>query len=244
MRIVRPDSFSWVSVGIGSYMAPIITRMTSTKSPETLYKELSMRLVKQEQDTEKWLEWRRQGIGASEAATVLGVNPWESAKSLWKVKTGRKKEFTGNYHTNRGKTLEPVAREIYESLYGWKVPPACAVHDEYDFVRASLDGLRSDHRLIVELKCPTPKWHRHVLEHGIPDWHYAQVQHQLLVTGAELCHYCSYCEDWPGSDTFAPPVSVTPDRHFQEGLLRELKTFWTAVVSGVPLSGWKVGPRG
>ena len=31
-----------------------------------------------EQGTREWLEARRQGIGASDIASVLGANPWQS----------------------------------------------------------------------------------------------------------------------------------------------------------------------
>ena len=32
-----------------------------------------------EQGTSKWLHWRHEGIGASDAATVMGENPWKDA---------------------------------------------------------------------------------------------------------------------------------------------------------------------
>jgi putative phage-type endonuclease len=40
-------------------------------------------------DRERWLAMRRQTIGASEAAAVLGVSPWSSLLALWAEKTGR-----------------------------------------------------------------------------------------------------------------------------------------------------------
>jgi putative phage-type endonuclease len=40
-------------------------------------------------ERERWLAMRRQTIGASEAAAVLGVSPWSSLLALWAEKTGR-----------------------------------------------------------------------------------------------------------------------------------------------------------
>ena len=37
---------------------------------------------------EEWLQNRSNGIGASEAGTVLGLNPWETPYQLWRRKKG------------------------------------------------------------------------------------------------------------------------------------------------------------
>jgi len=37
---------------------------------------------------EQWLELRRQGIGGSDAAAILGMNPWKSPMDVWLEKTG------------------------------------------------------------------------------------------------------------------------------------------------------------
>ena len=38
---------------------------------------------------ENWLAVRKQGIGASDAAAAVGLNPYQSQLELWMVKTGR-----------------------------------------------------------------------------------------------------------------------------------------------------------
>ena len=40
---------------------------------------------------EEWLKERKKGIGGSDAATVLGKNPWKTNVELWEEKTGRRK---------------------------------------------------------------------------------------------------------------------------------------------------------
>ena len=34
-------------------------------------------------DRNEWLEHRKSGIGSSEVATILGLNPWETPYQLW-----------------------------------------------------------------------------------------------------------------------------------------------------------------
>ena len=43
-------------------------------------------------DEETWLDYRRKGIGGSDAAAVLGVSPYKTARDVYFEKLGRKKE--------------------------------------------------------------------------------------------------------------------------------------------------------
>ena len=38
---------------------------------------------------ETWLDVRRQGIGSSDAAAAVGLNPYQSQLELWMHKTGK-----------------------------------------------------------------------------------------------------------------------------------------------------------
>ena len=37
----------------------------------------------------EWLKERNNGIGASDAAAILGLSPYMSNQRLWEIKTGR-----------------------------------------------------------------------------------------------------------------------------------------------------------
>ena len=39
-------------------------------------------------DRAEWLEYRKDGIGSSEVATILGLNPGETPYQLWRRKKG------------------------------------------------------------------------------------------------------------------------------------------------------------
>ena len=50
-----------------------------------------MNIININQNTDEWLIWRNTGLGASDAATILGKNPYQTAFDLWEVMTNRKK---------------------------------------------------------------------------------------------------------------------------------------------------------
>lgn len=57
-------------------------------------KQSALRLVDtRTMDREQWLEVRKGGIGSSDAAAAVGMNPYKSPLELWLEKTGR---ATGN----------------------------------------------------------------------------------------------------------------------------------------------------
>ena len=48
---------------------------------------MSYTIIRQK-NREEWLKDRSCGIGSSEVATVLGLNPWETPLQLWRRKKG------------------------------------------------------------------------------------------------------------------------------------------------------------
>ncbi len=50
----------------------------------------ALKLVKtQDLSREQWLDIRKGGIGSSDAAAAVGLNPYQSPLQLWMEKTGR-----------------------------------------------------------------------------------------------------------------------------------------------------------
>ncbi|WP_308006141.1 YqaJ viral recombinase family protein, partial [uncultured Porphyromonas sp.] len=47
-----------------------------------------MIVTKKFNNREDWLESRTEGIGASDIATIVGLNPYETPYSLWRRKLG------------------------------------------------------------------------------------------------------------------------------------------------------------
>lgn len=60
---------------------------------------------------------RLSGIGASEAAAVLGLDPFRTPFQVWLEKTGRAAPFAGNAYTDLGNRLEPVVADLYAERF-------------------------------------------------------------------------------------------------------------------------------
>jgi putative phage-type endonuclease len=61
----------------------------------------------------EWHEARRNGVGGSEIAAVLGLSTWESAFSLWHRKNGTVPPREANTEMEAGRRLEPVICEVF-----------------------------------------------------------------------------------------------------------------------------------
>jgi putative phage-type endonuclease len=146
---------------------------------------------------EEWLKARESYIGGSDAAAVLGMNPWMSNTELWEIKTGRRKKtfLDDNEFVKYGHAAEPLLRELFKLDY-----PEMEVfyeegnmwtNDRFPFGHASLDGWLKDEfgRLgILEIKTSnllnksmSDKW-----KDQIPDNYYLQCLHYMMVLEADF----------------------------------------------------------
>jgi putative phage-type endonuclease len=140
------------------------------------------------QGSPEWHAHRRSLRNASETPAVLGISPWVTPYQLWLLKTGRA-EPAVNAAMRNGTALEPLARHAYEVETGNVMQPLVLQDGLYS---ASLDGMTLEGDLIVEIKVPykgqaSALWQ--AVEAGeVPGHYLAQIQHQLMVSGAASAH--------------------------------------------------------
>lgn len=173
-----------------------------------------------DQRTSDWLEYRKGGLGSSDAPIIMGVSPYRKIKALYEEKVGIKEGFKGNWATERGNMLEPKARADYELRYDIEAPAALLVHAEHEWLRASLDGYNKDLGIVLEIKCPGAKDHAIAESGKVPDHYYPQLQHQLMVSGAAKAHYYSF------KDEVGILVEVLPDHDYMKILFEKESQFW------------------
>jgi putative phage-type endonuclease len=189
-----------------------------------------------DQRTDNWLEWRNKGIGGSDAPIIMGVSPWKTPRQLWEEKTGKvKKEDQGNWATERGNRLEPIARAKYELMSDIEMGPATCQHIKYEFLRASMDGWNPQKKRGLEIKFAGRADHEGARAGKVPDKYYPQVQHQIFVTGAEVVDYASYYVPKGALDHQGELliVEVKPDLEYLKAYLRVAIKFWECVTTGV-----------
>ena len=155
---------------------------------------------------------------ASETAAVLGESPWCTPYQLWLLKTGRAttKVTAAMQH---GTDMEPVARAAYEAQTGEVMQPLVLQDGPYS---ASLDGMDLDGRLILEVKCPyrgqdSALW-KDALAGRVPEHYQLQVQHQLLVSGAQRAHFWVF----DGNQGLLIPIER------DEGVMERIRQGWEA----------------
>jgi len=181
-------------------------------------------IVTQEQGTPAWLEWRQQGIGASDASSIMGESRFKSGAALLQEKRGKSRTFIQSAAMAKGVELEPEARRRYIETTGIEVHPICLQSTRYEWLRASLDGLSIHHDAVVEIKCGASAY-RHASECGTaPVYYYGQLQHILAITGlASLDFWCF----WPGYPEILIPVPRNDS--YIERLLQRESEFWSQV---------------
>jgi putative phage-type endonuclease len=194
-------------------------------------------LVNLNQGSPEWKAWRRDGIGGSDIATIMGVAPFKDAtrENLLREKA-EGWERPPNFAMRRGTRLEPVARFAYEQFRECVAPPVCVEMQGATWARVSLDGLCRYRAIpcgvpwVLELKVPGWGAHDLALAGMVPDYYVPQCQWQLLVTGLFRLDYASYSENqrFAERDRLAV-VTVWPDEATQSELLEQAVRFWLEV---------------
>ncbi|WP_297353456.1 lambda-exonuclease family protein [Paraburkholderia sp.] len=141
---------------------------------------------------EDWLKVRKSGIGGSDAAAAVGLNPYMSPLALWLDKTGRDGGLAkpDPHDTSEpiywGTLLEPIVAAAYTQQTGNRVRKVNAVlqHSTIPFMLANLDREIVGVPGVQILECKTAgEFGARLWRDGVPEYVQLQVQHQLAVTG-------------------------------------------------------------
>lgn len=181
-----------------------------------------------EQRSQEWLELRENMITASDVASALGENHYESPDAFVKKKVLRTK-WAGNAATAHGTLLEPIARDLYDQKYGRKSHEIGLVqHRDYPWLGASPDGVTED-GILIEIKCPLTR----KIEAKVPKHYLPQVQLQLEITDLEECDFVQFrpAKVEGGAPEFVV-VKVLRDREWFQRALPVLESVWRRVLKG------------
>lgn len=146
---------------------------------------------------EDWLMERKNRIGGSDAAAVIGLNPYMTNQDLFWFKTGEKEQedIGDKWYVKYGIDAEPLLRKLfaldfpqYEVFYGEN---NLFVNEKYPFAHASLDGWLKDadgNDGVLEIKTTNivSSAQKALWNERIPDNYYAQILHNMAVMDAEF----------------------------------------------------------
>ncbi|WP_336217430.1 lambda-exonuclease family protein [Pseudomonas aeruginosa] len=172
--------------------------MTHTHpAPNRARQRPALRLVgTKELSRDDWLAVRKHGIGSSDAAAAVGLNPYKSQLELWLEKTGRDAglpKIDSNDEespTYWGNILEPIVASHYARRTGNRVRRINAVlqhpDSKLDWMLANIDREVIGASDVQILECKTAGINgARLWKEGVPVYVQLQVMHQLAVTGKQ-----------------------------------------------------------
>lgn len=172
-----------------------------------------------EQQSKEWHELRKNRIGSSDAASIMGIG-FLTPYKLWRQKIGLDPAPQKTNVMQRGLDLEPKARELFIELVGYNLKPTVVIHKN-DWMMASLDGIDEKGENIVEIKCPIKSNDHLIAQQGkVPDRYYPQLQHQLEVCNLDMSYYFSF----DGLDGVI--LKVYRNDAYIKKMVKEEKQFW------------------
>lgn len=141
-------------------------------------------------DRESWLALRKEGVGGSDVAAIMGLSHYRSAYSVWAEKSGlyEPEDIGDKPAVHWGNVLEPVVGGEYSQNHPERtvrrVNAVCR-NLKRPWAQASLDYEVKDPALgwgVLEIKTAgamrASDW-----EEGVPVYYQTQVAHYLSVTG-------------------------------------------------------------
>lgn len=180
-----------------------------------------------------WLNWRRKGIGGSDASVVCGVNKYKSPVELFMEKTGQLPAEEAGETAYWGRQLEPLIKAEFTKRTGIEVVSVNKLlrSKEYSFMLANLDGVckhLSYGTCVFEAKTASTykacEW-----EDGIPIEYMLQLQHYLAITG----YSGAYIAVLIGGNTLKYQF-IERDEELISMLISRERDFWEHVQSDIP----------
>ena len=180
-----------------------------------------------------WLEYRKQGIGGSDASVVYGISRYKSSVELWMEKTNQIQAQEAGEAAYWGTQLEPFVRAEFTKRTGIEVCHKSELlqSEEHPFMLANLDGICEVPDVgtcVFEAKTASAykagEW-----EDTIPDEYQLQIQHYMAVTG----YAGAYIAVLIGGNTFKWKF-VERDEELISMLIELESAFWNHVQDCTP----------
>ena len=182
----------------------------------------------------EWLEYRKQGIGGSDASVVCGMNRYKSSIELWMEKTDQLPYQEAGEAAYWGTQLEELVRLEFTKRTKIEVKQVKQLlkSREYPFMLANLDGIceHPDYGTCIFEAKTASAYRMGEWEDSIPDEYQLQIQHYMAVTGFQG----AYIAVLIGGNTFRWQF-VARDEELISMMIQLEKDFWRHVQENIPL---------
>lgn len=184
---------------------------------------------------EEWLEVRKNGIGSSEVATIVGLNPWETPYQLWRRKVGLDEPKAENFAMKAGHYLEDAVSRFWADETSKEIIKRSAIDwiirdNDRPYLQVSPDrtywlGESRSPEAKGILECKTTQMK--VDPEDLPKYWFCQVQYQLGVAGYEQGSLAWLCS---GREFGYQDLKIVPD--FYAWLVEEVERFHADCIIG------------
>lgn len=136
---------------------------------------------------EEWLKDRKKGIGGSDAAAIIGLNPYSTAYSVWADKLDLVPPKQDSEAMRQGRDFEDIVAHRFMEATGKKVRRKNSIirNPEYPFAHATVDRLVVGENAGLECKTTSSLNLKKFRDGEYPDTYYCQCVHYMAVTGAD-----------------------------------------------------------
>lgn len=183
---------------------------------------------------EQWLAMRKNSIGGSEIAAVIGMNRWRTQFAVWAEKTGRIDSSVQQSESMYwGTVMESILREEFEKRTGYAVKEAHYIFASVDnpFLTANIDGyvdLGNGEYAVLEIKT-AGNYAEQDWQDGCPIEYFCQVQHYLYITGMQKAFIAVLI----GGNNFKY-LEIERDEDTIKTIICCAKQFWQLVQTDTP----------
>lgn len=186
----------------------------------------------------EWLDYRRQGIGGSDAAAVLGISPWRTARDLYydKLNIATADDDENWVAKAVGQLLEPLVAKVFERQTGLRVHrmPYLFRHPHHPWMLADLDylvDLPDGTNAILECKTTNhgakELWWNNGAE-AVPPYYRTQGCHYMAVVNLNRVYFCCL---YGNTEEEVIIRRVDRDRAYEAELIAMEQDFWQTYVT-------------
>ena len=180
---------------------------------------------------DEWKALRKKYIGGSDAAAIVGMNPFCSPYALWAEKTGKTPSFEGNLATEVGSYLEEFVAKKFEQETGKRVRRVnqSILNDEYPWAIANIDRDIVGEDSGLEIKTTSELNLKKFKNGEYPGNYYCQCVHYMAMTGKQRWYLAVLI----GNREFKT-FTIERDENEIAALMEAEKNFWWFVQHNTP----------
>ena len=180
---------------------------------------------------EEWLEIRKNYIGGSDAAAVVGLNSFSSPYTVWADKLGKLPPKEDNEAMRLGRDLEDYVAKRFTEQTGKKVRRKNFIlwNSDYPFAHANVDRLIVGENAGLECKTTSVLNLKNFKNGEFPENYYVQCMHYMAVTGYKKWYLAVLIL---GKEFKV--FEIERDEDEIKALMKAEREFWACVEKGEP----------